>query len=245
MRLKNIINHLVSSLLAQLLVSVLVILVLLFSPWGKVLRFAGLFQSDSEASRQFEQVAEALESNQGPSQGFDPILGPTGVPSPPSYEPPENSDESFSEESVIAGLMREFGFGDRWVQAPEWVPVYPGSIDKGTIRQSTQEGEKRIVSAAVPAMGSSVVSFYERAFKRMGCTFTNERNGSATSFAAESSDGARTITVAISARGGRSTFTLTYLQRSNLAVAPAAATPTEEKPPAAPEPGRQHPQVEP
>lgn len=234
MRLKDIINRLLASLVAQLILSLLIILAVLLSPWGKVLRFAGVFQSDSEARRQFEQVAEALESNQGPSQGFDPIHGPTGVPSPPSYEPSESSYESSGGESVVARLINKLGFGDRQVRAPEWVPVFPGSIDKGTIRQTSQEGEKRIVSATVPATGSSVVSFYERAFTRMGYTFTSEQNGAETRFAAESAGGARIVTVAISARGGRSTFTLTYLERSNVEVTPPATMPVPDPPQAGP-----------
>ena len=109
--------------------------------------------------------------------------------------------------------MRKFGFGDRAVRAPEWVPVFTGSIDKGTIVQRTAEGEKRIVRAEVPAMGSSIVSFYERAFEQMGYTFTNEQNGTEANLAAESADGARTITVAVSSRGARSTLVLTHLER--------------------------------
>ena len=238
MRFKDIINRLIASLVAQLILSVLIILVVLFSPWGEVLRSAGVFQSDSEARRQFEQVAEALEANQDPTQGFDPIHGPTGVPSLPSYELSESSGHSSNEESVITRLMNKLGFGDRSVQAPKWVPVYPGPIDKGTIRQSTREGEKRIVSAAVPATGSSVVRFYDRAFTRLGYNFTNEQSGSETRFAAKSPDGKRTVTVAISARGGRSTCTLTYLQQPSLVATPTAATPIEEPSTGEPEPAR-------
>lgn len=220
--LDRVVSYLVRSIVARLVVAGIAIVAFQFIPWSTVLRYTGQFQQQTHVNQQFEQVAEALRTGRGTSQGYDPALGPIDIPSSPSYERPK-----VSEDGIVSSLLRKIGFGDGPVRAPEWVPIFPGCIDKGTIVQSTPDGEKQIIRAAVAATGPSIASFYERAFTRMGFTFTNEETGSGNTLAAESPDGTRSVTVAISARGARSTLAITHLERLNGAAVPEAETPAE------------------
>lgn len=223
--LDGVVSYLVCSVMVRLIVAGVAIVGFQFLPWGTILQHTSGFQQGAEVNRQFEQVAEALQSGRASGEGFDPYLGPTGVTSSPPYRPPTTQRGRSGEEGVLAGLKRKLGFGDGPVQAPEWAPIFPGAVEKGTIVQSTPEGEKRIISAAVSATGPSIANYYERAFTRMGYTFTNEQNGSGNTYIAESPDGLRRVTVAISARGARSTLALTHLERLTAAAEPAAAAP--------------------
>ena len=227
MNLKKLLTQVASSMLVQLVVTGVAIVFLMYGPMGHVFRYAGIFSSDSPVSHDFDRVAEALESGQSSGVGYDPYLGPTGRRPSLSNEPSEDSGGMFDEDSAIGKVLRAIGFGKRAVEAPEWVPLFPGSIDKGTIRQSVHEGEKTIIRAAVPATGDSVARFYERAFAQIGYSFTKQQKGSETTFNADSPDGARTVTVAINSLGTRSMLTLTHLERSNLAASRAVATPAE------------------
>lgn len=212
MRRRSLFSRLVTSLLARLLVVGIFLLVLRFGPWGNPLKLVAMFQADQTTRQQFEEVAEALESGRDPG-GSDPINGYTGTPSSTLYQPPESSRERSTDKGFIAGLLRKIGFGDQQVRAPEWVPVFAGSIDEGTIRQRTREGEKTVICAAVPATGHSVASFYERSFTQMGYDFSRNENSRETTFNAESPDNTRAITVAIRARGAQCNLILTHLER--------------------------------
>jgi hypothetical protein len=198
-RLNKLASYLVTSVLARFLVAGVVLLVLRFGPWGNVFARFGFLAREPSVNRQFDKMAEALEYGATYRDGAGPGSGPG------SHGPPK--------QSVIADLLRKLGLIDRAVWAPEWVPVFAGSIERGTFIQSTPEGTKRIIRAEAPASRSSVVSFYKRAFTQMGYAFTHEQNGTETSLVAQSPDGARTIAVAVGDRGPRSTLVLTHLVR--------------------------------
>jgi hypothetical protein len=115
---------------------------------------------------------------------------------------------------IFGKVKRALGFGPKAPDVPAWVPIFPGSISEGRIQQDTEIGRKEVVRATVGATSRSVVTFYNHAFEQRGYTFTAEESAGETVFSAESPDGIRTATIAISGSGVRSTISITYMDRS-------------------------------